>query len=578
MKQMSSIMPSEPLSSWQEIARAVNQIQLAQQRPLPKSRSEYLQAVSHGTAFLTFDFGIDGVSIEIAKYARVLELLYWPHGPAALHLIAGDFHPQADAILESRWSRFQIEGINGWSKWDDGHWFNALFHQDMPPGSQRSSELAAEIYRQAQAIAGTLANYLVANDINLLITVNVASNPGNLALALALVFVTEALGIVVINSNHDFYWDGGKPAADRKPDEEPGERDCFFRNIDNQPFFSLFQSLYPWRGRRWLQVNINKRQSARLINEYGFPRSSVSEISSYVRNRLFDDYTDEDVKHARLRMANILSHGGVEIHPRPLRGFERLLDEWMDSQVPQVVGARDGLRLDLTMDDIIYLLQPTRVIARKRIEKGIELIQALLQGPLRAAFEEKPDQQLVLHISGPTPLEHQGDLEIILEAYGNLIDNLSPSIAERVFLAFSGGHETHPSFEEQYFEDMTIADIYRMATAVLFPSETEGRGLPIIESSAVGIPIICSRYQPEEVFADVVGEDLPEALRIRYILFPEDDFSDAFLDEVTDLLTHSEEWAKWRQHNRRVIRLRYSEQAMSAAFQRLLDRAYEIAE
>ena len=574
---MANLIGKAPVSSWEDISREVNRIRSRQQKPLPASRVEYLQTVSQGTAFLTFDFGIDGVSIEIAKYARVLEALYQPYGGAGLHFIAGDFSPQADAILKPHWSRFLIDGINGWSKWDEGKWFAALYFEDMPAGSQRSSELATEVYRQARVIAGKLGEYLVANRISLLITVNVASNPGNLALTLALVLLTEALGIVVINSNHDFYWDGGKPAAERKPGEEPGERDHFFRNVHNQPFFSLFQMLYPWQGRRWLQVNINKRQSERLIKEYGFPPQRVLEISTCVGNTLFDDYTDEDVKHAHLRMANILSDGENEIRPRSLSEHKSLLHEWMGAQIPQVIGARDGLRLDLAADDIIYLLQPTRVIARKRIEKGVELIQALLQGPMRATFEQKPDQQLVLHVTGPTPLEHQGDLETILYAYSNLIDNLPSSIAERVFLAFSSGQETHPSFEEQYFTNMNIADIFRMATAVLFPSEIEGRGLPIIESGAVGIPIICSRYQPEEVFADVIGEDLPEELRIRYVLFPEGEFSEEFLNEVTDLLTHPEAWAKWREHNRQAIRLRYSEAALSVAFKRLLDRSYEIA-
>jgi len=411
----------------------------------------------------------------------------------------------------------------------------------------------------------------------LLITVNVASNPGNLALALALVLITEALGTVVINSNHDFYWDGGKPPAERKPGDQPGERDHFFRNVHNQPFFSLFQRLYPWQGRRWLQININRRQSKRLVEEFGFPQERVFEIPTCVSDKLFDDYTADDVKHARLRMANILSDGDTEIYPTSLSEHEVLLHRWMCAQIPQVIGARDSLILDLIADDIIYLLQPTRVIARKRIEKGIELIQALLQGPLRATFEREPSQQLVLHITGPTPLEHQDDLETILNAYGKLIDNLPPSIADRVFLAFSGGRETHYSFEEQYFKDMNIADIYRMATAVLFPSETEGRGLPIIESAAVGIPIICSRYQPEEVFADVVGENLPEELRIHYHLFPEDEFPQEFLEDVTTLLTNPEVWTKSREHNRRVIRSRFSVAALRTAFQRLLDHSYRIA-
>ena len=59
-----------------------------------------------------------------------------------------------------------------------------------------------------------------------------------------------------------------------------------------------------------------------------------------------------------------------------------------------------------------------------------------------------------------------------------------------------------------------------MADAVVFPSETEGRGLPIIEASASGIPVICSQYRPREVFNDVIGESLPEEFRIRYTLFP----------------------------------------------------------
>jgi glycosyltransferase involved in cell wall biosynthesis len=215
------------------------------------------------------------------------------------------------------------------------------------------------------------------------------------------------------------------------------------------------------------------------------------------------------------------------------------------------------------------------VIARKRIEKGVELIQSLLQGPMRQAFEQEQNRQLVLHITGPTPLEHQNDLETILHAYRCLIDNLPSSIAERVFLAFSGGRESHPSFSEEQFTNLNIAEIYRMATAILFPSEIEGRGLPIIESGAVGIPIICSRYQPEEVFADVVGEDLAEELRIRYLLFPEGELTEDFLEKIADILLRPEQLANWRKHNRQVIRMRYSEAALRTSFQSLLESSYE---
>jgi len=389
------------VSSWEDISKEVDRIRAKQQESLPASREEYLRSISQGTAFLTFDFGIDGVSIETAKYARILETLYKPYADKGLHFIAGDFSSQADAILRSHWSRFHIDGINGWSKWDEGKWFTALFYEDIPVGSLRSSEVAAETYRQARVIAGQIGEYLIANKIKLLITVNVASNPGNLALTLGLVLITEALGMVVINSNHDFYWDRGRLVAERRPSEQPGERDHFFRNAHNQPFFSLFQRLYPWQGRRWLQLNINRRQSKRLVEEFGFPQERVFEISTCVEDKLFDDYTIAHVKHAHLRMANILSDGDTKIYPTSLSEHEMLLHKWMEAQIPQVIGARDSLILDLIADEIIYLLQPTRVIARKRIEKGVELIQALLQGPLRIIFEQEPSQQLVLHITGP---------------------------------------------------------------------------------------------------------------------------------------------------------------------------------
>ncbi len=577
LKDLYEILDDESISSWEDFLPLLSKVRAIHSEPLPATWEQYLKTVSQGTAFLTFEFGIDGVSIEISKYARMLETLYKKYADAGLHFIAGDFSPQAEAILKSYWLRYQIDGINGWSKWEGGNWFDALFFEDMEEGSQRSSEIAIEIYRQSKIIARKLGNYLVANDIKLMIPVNVASNPGNMALTLALVFVTEALGTFVINSNHDYYWDEGKPIAIIQAGKEPGKRDHFFRNADNQSFYSLFRLLYPWNGRRWLQVNINNRQSKRLIAEFGFPENRVFKINTSVREELFEDYTPGDVKSARLRMAHILSDGDPVIRSISLTKHERHLHTWMEQQYPRVIGARDDLILDLSADNIIYLLQPTRVIARKRIEKSVELINSLLQGPMRQDFGQDRYRQLVLHITGPTPLEHQSDLETILQAYRQLIENLPSFVAERVFLAFSSGHESHPSFPEEQFTNLNIAEIYRMATVILFPSETEGRGLPIIESGAVGIPIICSRYQPEEVFANVIGEDLPEELQIRYLLFPEGEFSEGFLAKVADLLLRPEKLESWRRHNRQAIRMRYSETALRSAFQSLLESSYQIS-
>ena len=532
-----------------------------------------------GTAFITFDYGIDGVSIEIGKYARALESIFKSSGGIDLHFIGGDFYPQAEAVLDPQWKRFTIPGINGWSKWDGGMWFNALYYEEMPAQNPLSNQLAKEIYQQVVNIAQQLGAYIIEKDISLLIPVNIASNPGNLALGIAVALVTEGLGVHVINSNHDFYWEGGKSTKQREPGEEPGIRDHFFRNEANSEFFNLFQSLYPWNGRRWLQVNINRLQSLKLIEGFGFPPRVVSELSTAVSDAFFNIYTFDDVKLARLRMGLILSDGKESLQSKDLKEHLANLAAWMKDQKPCVLGARSGLTLDPTSIDFLVLLQPTRVIARKRIERDVRLIGSLLNHPpFRGIFEQNQKMQVVLHITGPTPIEHQEDLETVLDAYQDVLASVPLAIGERIFLAFSVGSEEHPSFKSRDYERMTIEDIYRMATAVVFPSEIEGRGLPIIEASASGVPLICSRYKPEEVFASVVGEALPFEKQIRYIQFPETDFSEEFLNEVTGLLFTSDTRKELRTHNQAAVRSRYSQAVLTDTFRHLLEKLDPISD
>lgn len=533
--------------------------------------------IGANTAFITFDYGIDGVSIEIGKYARALESVFESSGGIDLHFIGGDFYQQADAVLDPDWNRYAISGINGWSKWDDGKWFNALYYDDLPTGSQISNRLAKEIFNQSIDITRKLGSYIIENQVTLLVPVNIASNPGNLALSIAVALVTEGLGTFVINSNHDFYWEGGKSAKQRKPGDQPGIRDHFFRNEANEAFFTLFQVVYPWNGKRWLQVNINRLQSRKLIEAFYFSPRMVSELSTAVSDVFFEEYTFEDVQHARQRMGLILSDGKGKLHSKAISDHLENLPAWMNDQKPCILGTRSGLTVNPTNKDYLLFLQPTRVIARKRIERDVHLISALFDHqPFRLAFENNPRMQVVLHITGPTPIEHQEDLETVLNAYQDVLASLPAAIGERFFLAFSVGNEEHPSFHAHQYERMTIEDIYRMATVVVFPSEIEGRGLPIIEASASGVPLICSRYSPEEVFASVIGEGLPGEKQIRYVLFPEEDFSTDFLDEVTALLISTGSGEELRKHNRAAVRSRYSQAVLTDTFRELLGKLQDI--
>jgi glycosyltransferase involved in cell wall biosynthesis len=571
-KQMTVLENFTP-EDWADIAVLLDKLWNTKKAPLAPNCEALLQSFARGTAFITFSFGIDGVSIEISKYAHALDDLYSQSGSSSLHLISGNFEAKVESILNPSWQRFHVEGINGWDKWDGGKWFEGLYKRRMRSHSEASNLLAREIFRQAVSIARRLGAYFQQHEIALAVPVNIASNPGNMALTLGLVLATEILGIYVLNNNHDFYWESGKPSSERDPEEPPGVRDHFFRNRRNTTFFSLFQDLHPWDGRRWLQVNINARQSRKLIDRYGFPAEKVFKISTYIADAFFEPYGRSDVIYSRLRMAHILSDGEAILRPVAIEDHLSGVGSWMDDQQPIIVGARSGLAVDPQSDDLLLLLQPTRIVRRKRIERNLMLIDALLRkSALRKAFDDNPKRQMILHITGPTPMEHQGDLERVLLAYRKTVRGLTENLADRIFLAFSVGNEWHASFADRQFQPLTIDAIYRMADVVVFPSEAEGRGLPIIESSACGIPIICSRYHHREVFSDVIGEHLPEADQIRYTRFPEGRFSNEFLSNVAALLIHPEEHQDRIEHNRQAVRARFGRQTFEKNFQQLLEQ------
>ena len=556
MTKLKSILEKINVNDWQDISTFLDSIKSAPEAVPVLEEKEFSSLLSTGAAFVTYDFGIDGVSIEIFKYAECLEEIL-PGIP--LHFIGGDFHEKADIVLKDYWKRFEIAGFNGWDKWFDGKPFAKLFYEDMPENSDVSREMAREIWKEAKDFALKLGDYFAENNIKLAIPVNIMSNPGNVAAALGFVIAAEMLDIYVISSNHDYYWEGGKPANEHEAGEEAGPRDHFFHNMDNKDFFKLFADLYPWNGQRWIQVNINTPQSRALVERFGFDQESVFELGTSISDEFFIHSTPEHVKSVRSRMNYIISDGNAKITTVGVREHLDNLSEWMQDEKPIACGNRNGLILDLAAAGTFYFLQPTRVILRKHIDRDEKLLSALLDyEPFAENFFADESKQIVLHVTGPTPIEHQDDLENLLEAYIALCDKLPEKVADRIFLVFSVGNENHPCFEELNLEPLCIEEIYQLADLVLFPSETEGRGLPIIESSAGGIPIVCRRYYPEEVFDEVVGKYLAEDEQIWFLRFPTGEFKSSFLDKVTELLMHPEHFEDWREHNREAVRNRYS--------------------
>lgn len=520
--------------------------------------------MGQGIAFVTFAFDIDGVSMEIAKYARCFSEIS-PGAP--IHCIAGNFGEKADVVLDPGWQRCRLEGADGWDKWGDGKWFARLFYEDLAPGSRQSSELAAEMWQQALALAERLADYIEDHHIGLLMTVNTNSNPGNVAFALALVLATEVTGCAVINNNHDFYWEGGKAACKRNPGEEPGPRDHFFRNHDNQKFFAFFQRIFPWNGSNWVQANINALQSRRLIDQFHFHPDRVFTIGTGIDPRFFGETTPLRKLENRRQMARVLG-GAPVIEAVSVVQFQHVLGSWMADQAPVVCAAHDDLLVDITADGALYLLQPTRIVPRKRIWRDWELIAALLQyEPFRAAFDQRPELTLTLHVTGPVPIEHRDAIDRLLDSYRSVLATVPSAIGRRLFQAFSVGWQTHPSLTAE----LDIVDIYQLADLVVFPSMLEGRGLPILESAAAGVPLVCSEYEPRSVFEELVGMGLPPEQVIQYEEFPSGAFPEDLLARLTSALLDPESQTDRIAHNREAVRVRYSFDSLTDSFRTIVD-------
>ena len=567
---------SRPIDDFASIGSILDELVKAPLPP-PSPHEPFLQRAARGSAFVTFAFDIDGVSMEIVKYGAALEELLVEAGyHPRIHCLGGTFGDKVDHVLDPGWERTVLSRADGWDKWDDGRWFSGLFESDMPEGGALSRALAQAMWFQAVELAREFADFLARRDIGLLIPVNTCSNPGNFALALALVLVTEVTGCPVLNNNHDFYWEGGSPASERAPDETPGPRDHFFRNATNAPFFALFQRLFPWNGRRWIQVNINPLQSTRLVEQEGFAADRVFLIGTSIEDAFFAPCPRAERRRLRHRMTRILADGYGIATPTPVARFAARTEEWMRNQTPVVCALSGAAPLDVAADDVLVLLQPTRVVGRKQIARNWDLIGALLAkgSPLAREFARRKSLRLVLHVTGPVPVEHGLYLEEVLESFVETASHLPPSIGRRMYQSFSVGHQGHRTLRK----GLEIADIYRMSDMVLFPSETEGRGLPIPEAAAAGLPIVCRRYDPLPVFEEVVGEHGPDEERIRYVEFPAGDFDTDMLEELSAMLLDPSAFADRVRRNREAVRSRYTVRGLERSFLDYLFRLETILE
>ncbi len=564
-QKMKQRLQEESVHTWFDMGLLLDRIR-DNRKPLenlPQSFKKFKDNLQSGIAFVTFDFGIDGVTIEIEKYSEIFtRIVTTATGKAPNIFWIGSVLKLKEDRLPENCRFLPLPGGEGFDDWDG---YNEYFHTHLSRGSETYNSLAKKVWRQTVELALKLGKYIVDYDIQLLVPVNVNSNPGNVALAYAMVLVSELMEVPVLNSNHDFYWEDGNPPGKRKT---AGQRDHFFTNHHLGEVFSLIETLYPWDSPLWFQMVINPLQRLRLIRKFGVNPIAVKIITTFIDTKKFKPVPSETRKEILKKIHYLFANDAKAIYPMPVDEFIEEMDTLGKKQEPVVLGSA-GERPIYFNGSTLLVLQPTRIIYRKRIEKNFRLFRTLLEDKAyRAFFKQNPHVNIVLLITGPVSTGQEKYFRELIFKFKEMLSSLPKSYRRRIFLALKFGKEINEAMMQQNMERLKIEELFAAADLVVLPSQSEGRGLPIIESCASGTPIVASRYEPESVYASVIGEHLDKSLRLQIIEFPEDCY--ILPRDLINLYNRPDYSKRIILHNRRVVRKRFSMEALERQFNRCL--------
>jgi len=126
-------------------------------------------------------------------------------------------------------------------------------------------------------------------------------------------------------------------------------------------------------------------------------------------------------------------------------------------------------------DADVLLLLPARITRRKNVEMALRIL---------AAFRAQTRLDARLLVTGP-PGAHNPANTAYLQSLLDLRRDLGLKDA------------AHFLYEQDITpDDDTMADLYRLADALLFPSAKEGFGIPILEAGLARLPVFCADIPP----------------------------------------------------------------------------------
>ena len=110
---------SEKVNTWFDLGLFIDRFRdetKEKQIPFPNTFDEYKSRLKNcGIGFITFYYSVDGVTIEVEKYAKVFRLLF---DKPPIHYMAGAFYPQSKPLIDKTTHLFTILEANGFDDWN----------------------------------------------------------------------------------------------------------------------------------------------------------------------------------------------------------------------------------------------------------------------------------------------------------------------------------------------------------------------------------------------------------------------------------------------------------------------------
>ena len=119
VKQMINEINREKINTWFDLGLYLDKFKENKAIPTAEFNGTYNGFTnsfkSKAMAFVTFHYSIDGVTIEVEKYAKILRNKF---KGIEIHYIAGEFFAGSKNLLDSKSKKYELDHLKGFDNWE----------------------------------------------------------------------------------------------------------------------------------------------------------------------------------------------------------------------------------------------------------------------------------------------------------------------------------------------------------------------------------------------------------------------------------------------------------------------------